>query len=76
LLKIVILNKKEVTSGLPPCTVQYTAFCLAIYTIEEIGKGIELLELYENKKDLSESKWRDLSKGKAHKKFLLDKNQL
>jgi AbiV family abortive infection protein len=40
--------------------------CLAILTIEEIGKGIELLGLFRTQEDLSKSKWEKLSKGKAH----------
>jgi AbiV family abortive infection protein len=43
-----------------------TSSCLAILTIEEIGKGIELLELFRTQEDLSKSKWDKLSKGKAH----------
>lgn len=39
---------------------------LAIYSLEEIGKGKELLELYQAKKNLSESHWKKLSKGRAH----------
>jgi len=43
-----------------------TASCLAIYAIEEVGKGMELLELFKTQKDLSESKWKKLTKGRAH----------
>lgn len=39
---------------------------LAIYSFEEIGKGKELLELYQNTKNLSKSHWKKLSKGQAH----------
>ena len=37
-----------------------TTSCLAIYAIEEIGNGKELLELFEIGKDLSESKWTEI----------------
>ena len=48
-----------------------TASCLAIYTIEEAGKGIELLRLFKTGRNLSESKWKRLSRGKAHEKKIL-----
>jgi len=41
-----------------------TSSFLAIFAIEEIGKGAQLLELFKTKIDLTKSKWRKLRKGR------------
>jgi AbiV family abortive infection protein len=43
-----------------------TCSCLAIYAIEEIGKGKKLSELFRTQQDLSRPEWERLCKGKAH----------
>lgn len=39
-----------------------TSCCLAIYALEEIGKGEELLEAFKSQKNVTKTKWRKLSK--------------
>lgn len=44
-----------------------TSCCLAIYALEEIGKGEELLEAYKNGKAVTKTKWKKLTRGyEAH----------
>lgn len=43
-----------------------TSSFLAIFSLEEIGKGVALLEAFKNKKAVTRTKWQKLTKGKAH----------
>ncbi len=53
-----------------------TASILAIYSLEEIGKSIELLKLSKNGKDLSKSKWNKLTQWGAHKRKIRNGRKL
>ena len=46
---------------------RYLTSCfLAIYAIEEIGKCTELLESFRKGEDITKTKWKRLTRGKAH----------